>query len=72
MQIGDGIEQCAVEIKEDGADGKYGPNTIRAVQRWLVDNGISVGKSGIDGKHGNDTNRAWGTALDRGLFKLLA
>lgn len=71
-QVQRGLIALGYSVGKDGADGKYGPNTIRAVQRWLVDNGISVGKSGIDGKHGNDTNRAWGTALDRGLFRLLA
>lgn len=57
---------------DEGADGLYGPSTIKAVQSWFVDNGISVGGSGVDGKHGNDTNVAWGTALDRGLFRLLS
>lgn len=52
-----------------GADGCYGPSTIRAHQRWLIDHGYSCGKSGADGHHGHDTNEAMCQALFAGAYK---
>lgn len=49
------------------ADGFYGPNSIKAHQRWL---NAKVGAGlAVDGYHGKATNRAMAEAMKRGLYR---
>lgn len=49
------------------ADGYYGPNSIKAHQRWL---NAKVGAGlAVDGYHGKATNRAMAEAMKRGLYR---
>lgn len=52
-----------------GADGCYGPSTIRAHQQWLITHGYGVGASGADGYNGHDTNKAVAAALAAGAYR---
>ena len=49
------------------ADGFYGPDSIKAHQRWL---NAKVGAGlAVDGYHGKATNRAMAEAMRRGLYR---
>lgn len=50
-------------------DGYCGTNTIKALQKWLIKKGYSVGSSGADGYLGKNTCQAIGSALEDGAFK---
>lgn len=51
------------------ADGWFGTNTAKALQKYLQNNGFSVGSSGIDGYFGHDSCNALGQALKAKLFQ---
>jgi hypothetical protein len=50
-------------------DGQWGPNTSKAIQKWLVEKGYSVGPCGIDGYFGKDSVKALQTSLNDGAWK---
>ena len=45
-------------------DGLWGPNTSKAIQKWLVNRGYSVGSCGIDGYFGPDSVKALQQSLN--------
>ena len=51
------------------ADGWFGKNTAKAVQKYLNNHGFSVGSSGVDGSFGPDSCQALGRAIQAKLFQ---
>lgn len=46
------------------ADGLWGKDTSTAIQRWLVDNGYSIGPDGVDGYFGEQSVKALQQSLN--------
>ena len=51
------------------ADGYFGKNSVKALQKWLIKKGYSVGDSGADGSLGPSTCKAVAKALQAKAFK---